>query len=93
MIVPEKIATEIIALLRQLSDILGSRNCNDREWPEDWTDDEKRAFIRIHHLLNSGTKKEGDSEWEYLQEDLRDLRCPSDFVFPSVFAAVLEKKK
>jgi len=93
MIVPEKITTEIIVLLQQLSDILGNRNCNDREWPADWTDDEKREFIRLHHWLNSRTKDEGDPEWQESQDDLRDLRCPSDFVFPAVFATLLESEK
>jgi len=84
---------QVINLLRQLSDILGNRNCNDREWPEDWTDDEKREFIRTRYWMNSRTVKEGDPEWQELQDDLRDLRCPPDFVFPDVFAAMLEEEK
>jgi hypothetical protein len=81
---------EIINLLRQLSDILGNRNCNDREWPEEWSEEMRCQFIRAHYWHNSKTKGPGDPEWQELQDDLSTVRCPSDFVFPSVLADMLE---
>lgn len=44
---------ELAALmLEQLSELLGSKNCNDFWFPDDWTDKEKQIFIAEFHIHN-----------------------------------------
>jgi len=39
-------------MLNQLSEILGSRSCNDWFFPDDWTALEKAAFVKEFHNYN-----------------------------------------
>jgi len=49
-------------MLNEYADRLGNNCCNDWEWPEDWTHEERRLFIKQMHDLN------GDPE-EFLDLD------------------------
>lgn len=75
-----------------LTDIQGNAGCNDCEWPDGWTDDQKRAFILGRYRLNSGTTLKGGPEFDYLTDDLTSLRCPPDFVCVGVLADILRRE-
>lgn len=40
------------SLLNDYSDALGNRGCNDWEFPADWTQQERIAFVREYHEWN-----------------------------------------
>lgn len=74
-------------MLDTMSNHFSSHTCNDYEWPSNWTGDQKRAFLREVYRYNSGITEEGGPEVEDLLEDLRALRCPSDFTFAATLAS------
>ena len=55
-------------MLEQLSEILSNRGCNDWEFPEDWSDEEKTALIKDYHDYN-GDPEEFDDQHIWLQDD------------------------
>ncbi len=38
--------------LRELADRMSNDRCNDWEYPEDWSGDERREFVRQYHEFN-----------------------------------------
>lgn len=87
---PSHLRAECAAMLRDYSETLGNRSCNDKDWPVDWTLGQRANFIRAFFLYNSGTSKPGDVEWRELQEFLAQDRCPGDDCWAFVFAVMLE---
>lgn len=81
-----------IAVLGEAADTFGNRGCNDYDWPDDWTDDQKRSFILARYVRNSATTLDGGPELEELTDDLASLRCPPDFVCASTLAYLLKQE-
>lgn len=59
-----KLASE---LLENHSDVLSNRSCNDWDFPEDWTLEEKQAMVKEIAELN-GNLKEYDPQMLYLSD-------------------------
>lgn len=56
-----------VAFLRDLSEVLGNRICNDWKFPSDWTLDERRAFVLEYHTWN-GDPEEFDPNFLVLPD-------------------------
>jgi hypothetical protein len=70
----------IVSLLRDHSDYLSNRCCNDYDWPCNWTDEEKTKFTKDYHDWN------GDPE-EYIEGDI----LSSDFSVAAFLASKLKQ--
>ncbi|MBL4800189.1 MAG: hypothetical protein JKY50_22565 [Oleispira sp.] len=42
----------VVLMLDKLSDILGTRSCNDWKFPDDWSFQEREDFVRGFHEWN-----------------------------------------
>lgn len=70
----------VVNMLENYSDYLGSRGCNDFEWPCNWSDEEKTKFTKEFHDFN------GDPE-EYEEGDILN----ADFCVVGFLAFKLEQ--
>jgi len=60
----KKLASKMLELL---SDILGKRGCNDFEFPESWSEDEVKSFVKDFHEWN-GDPEEFSEDRLYIQD-------------------------
>jgi hypothetical protein len=61
-------------MLNKLSDILGNNSCNDFDFPEDWSKQERQLFIAEYHIENGDPE-----EFDYNCINLQDF-CVADLL-------------
>lgn len=97
--IPDHWLPVIAQMLSDYGGRLGNDGCNDMEWPEHWTLDERRDFLYAFYRHNTGVdlarvgkheaKTKGvDAEWEDLQDDLEQVEeryGPQNFCYTGVF--------
>ena len=73
----------IAQFLNDFSDVLAHRNCNDWDFPADWSREEKISFIRAYHRWN-GDPEEFNEDRLILQDD-----CVASFLASKITDEIL----
>lgn len=68
----DKDARLLIPFLEDLGNKYGNAGCNDWQWPDDWTQDERDEFIRSYNNHNGSP--------EYNEDDIPARQYQMDFV-------------
>lgn len=55
----------VINLLRGYSEMLSNTGCNDWDFPDDWTEEEKRTFLDEYDWYNSGGEERSENIPDY----------------------------
>ena len=63
----EKEKALVKRFLKEHADVIGNRCCNDWDFPEDWTHEEKVQFVREYHEWN-GDPEEFDEKFLHLPD-------------------------
>lgn len=50
-------------MLEEFSDILAGRGCNDFNFPDSWTEEEKEVFVRDFHVWNGDPEEFDKDNW------------------------------
>ena len=71
----------IISFLKELSNNMGNAGCNDWNFPDDWSHEEKLSFVMDYHVFNNFPE----------DFDKNNLNLP-DFCVVDLLAHKLEKE-